>query len=539
MAEVLIIDDDPQMCKLLASRIRFIGHNAAQATTLAQGLTLAEAGAFDVVFLDVYMPDGNGLESVPALRKTRSKPEIIIITGRGDQDGAETAISSGAWDYVQKGDSLQDMILPLSRALQYREEKAGQKPPVVLKRDGIIGESVAVQDCLQKLSHIAASEAGVHITGETGTGKEVFARAVHENSPRADRNFVVVDCASIPDHLVESILFGNIKGAFTGAHQSREGLLKQADGGSLFLDEVGELPLSIQKSFLRALQERRFRPVGASSEVSSDFRLISATNCTLEEMVAAGQFRKDLLYRLRSQEIELPPLRDRQGDIRLLTLHHLHLLGERQGLGTKGVSEDFRQALEVYNWPGNIRELINVLEGALLAAADAPTIFARHLPTQIRVTAARKLSPGGGRIFPKTPFAVDGNPVRGAFPDSGTFSGPGVRPETKGPAGSGSASDAPADSFTESPVHGAVSSADEPPPPAQPIDQGTVASPEPPAMPPLKEARAEVIARFESQYLTELLGRTNGNIKASCSIAGVSRQHLHNLIQKYGIRRSG
>ncbi len=533
MAEVLIIDDDRQMCKLLASRIRFIGHNAVQASTLSEGLAHAETGAFDVVFLDVYMPDGNGLESVPALRKTPSRPEIIIITGRGDRDGAETAISSGAWDYVQKGDSLQDMILPLSRALQYREEKAGQKPPVLLKRDGIIGDSAVIQDCFQRLSHIAASEASVHITGETGTGKEVFARAVHDNSPRSGNSFVVVDCASIPDHLVESILFGNTKGAFTGAHQSREGLLKQADGGTLFLDEVGELPLAIQKSFLRALQERRFRPVGAPGEVSSDFRLISATNCKLEEMVENGQFRKDLLYRLRSQEIELPPLRKRQGDIRLLTLHHLHLLGEKQGVGTKGVSEDFWQALEVYDWPGNIRELINVLEGALLSAADAPTIFARHLPTQIRVSAARHLTPGRApsrheavsEPAGKTGQAVSPGYAGGPVPESASHAG-GRLPDGGMPTETIPRPDQP--------VYG-----DLPPYSGEPADRGAQRTAEPQEIPPLKEARAEVIARFENRYLTELLDRTNGNIKESCAIAGVSRQHLHNLLQKYGIRRSG
>ena len=532
MAEVLIIDDDRQMCKLLAGKIRFLGHNAAQASTLAQGIAQAETRAFDVIFLDIYMPDGNGIDAIPALRGAPSRPEIIIITGRSDRDSAETAIGSGAWDYVQKGDSLKAMMQPLARALQYRQEMAEQEQPAALRRSGIVGDSPALERCLGQLSRVAASDISVHVTGETGTGKEVFARALHENSARAERNFVVVDCAAIPDHLAESILFGSVKGAFTGAHQTREGLLKQADGGTVFLDEVGELPLSMQKAFLRALQEHRFRPVGAEREIDSDFRLVSATNRNLEEMVAAGQFRKDLLYRIRSQEIELPPLRERGEDIRALTLHHLRRLEEKHGMAAKGVSSDFWDAMAGYRWPGNIRELINVLEGAVLAAKEAPTLFAMHLPTAIRLKAAEKFAPGPALSAPA---------AAATLPQEGAVS-PNLSGEVPGPAPA--ASSAPVVPSAIGGIDGGApvpGGAAEPIPEVPPREMGTPQLPfaEAAAEPlkPLKEARADVIARFETAYLTRLLEATDGNIKASCAIAGVSRQHLHNLIQKYGIRR--
>lgn len=248
---------------------------------------------------------------------------MIIITGLGDPDGAEMAVRNGAWDYIQNPFSLNSLILPLKRVFQYRDELAKrQKPAVALKLDGIIGSSSQIKSCFDYLAQAANSEANVLITGETGTGKELFARAVHANGPRADRNFVVVDCAVLPETLVESSLFGHVRGAFTGADRASEGLIKQADKGTLFLNEVGELPISIQRAFLRVLQECTFRPVGGKSEVSSEFRLIAATNRDLDARVKDGKFRMDLLYRFRSLQLELPPLRQRQEDIRDMVLFY-------------------------------------------------------------------------------------------------------------------------------------------------------------------------------------------------------------------------
>ncbi len=388
-ARVLIIDDDAEVCLALADMIQAIGHEAECAYTLSGGLHQAVRGRYDVVFLDVNMPDGNGLDALPGIRKAEFAPEVIIITGQGDADGAELAIKSGAWDYIAKPASLNSMTLPLVRALQYRAEKRKSQPLAALKRCGIIGNSPQIRAGLDLLVQAATSETNVLITGETGTGKEVFARAIHQNSRRSQGSFVVVDCAALPQTLVESVLFGHERGAYTGADRSQDGLIVQADGGTLFLDEVGEMPLGIQKNFLRVLQERRFRPVGGEVEIYSDFRLLAATNRDLETMVRQGTFRSDLLFRLRALAIPLVPLRHRLDDLKELVIHHVSEVCEREGLATKGFSSEFFDMLKVYEWPGNIRELFNALESAISAAKNEHTLFPKHLPTHIRVQVAR------------------------------------------------------------------------------------------------------------------------------------------------------
>jgi two-component system NtrC family response regulator len=240
------------------------------------------------------------------------------------------------------------------------------------------------------LAQAAGSDANVLISGETGTGKELFSWAIHANSLRAGKNFVVVDCAALPETIVESVLFGHERGAFTGADKSTIGLITQADGGTLFLDEVSELPVSIQGSFLRALQERRFRPVGSVKEVKSDFRLIAASNKNLDQMVREGRFRKDLLFRLRTFTIELPPLREHPEYVRELTAYYLNTLSARYGKGMKGCAPEFMDTLLEYPWPGNVRELINALERAIAAAGESPTLFPAYLPAEIRIKVKRE-----------------------------------------------------------------------------------------------------------------------------------------------------
>jgi two-component system NtrC family response regulator len=242
-----------------------------------------------------------------------------------------------------------------------------------------------MEACLDLVAQASRLTGPVLISGETGTGKELMARTIHLNSPRSTGEFVAVDCASLTETLLESTLFGHRKGSFTGADQDRPGLVKLADAGTLFLDEVGEMPMGIQKAFLRVLQEKRFRPVGASVEVQSDFRLIAATNRDLEEMAAGGEFRQDLLFRLKTFVIDLPPLRERREDIKLLTLSQLDSLCQRFGLPTKGVGTDFSDMLMAYSWPGNVRQLFGVLERALAAAGMEPTLYAKHLPPEVRL----------------------------------------------------------------------------------------------------------------------------------------------------------
>jgi two-component system NtrC family response regulator len=388
MAKILVVDDDALVAESILNVARGLGHDGRSVPRLADGLDRLRREPFDLVFLDVQLPDGSGLAAIEEIQRAEGEPEVIIITGFGHPDGAEQAIRSGAWDYLTKPLSVMTIRLPLERAIHYREKKSSRQP-VALRREGIIGESPRMRACLDGLAQAAGSEANVLITGETGTGKELFAWAVHKNSRRSDRDFVIVDCAALPETLVESTLFGHVKGAFTGADAPHEGLIKQADGGTLFLDEIGELPLGVQKAFLRVLQEKRFRPVGGGGEVESDFRLIAATNRDLALLTREGRFREDLLYRLRTLTIDIPPLREHPEDIRDLTLAATAKLCQQYKIGMKGFSAGFWSVLDQYDWPGNVRELIQALEKSVLGARDEPMLFAKHLPQHVRVHVAR------------------------------------------------------------------------------------------------------------------------------------------------------
>lgn len=375
---------------MMVKTLQEFGHDADGKTTLVDGFAAAQSGDFDLIFLDVSMPDGNGLNWLPKFLRVASAPEIIIMTGAGDPAGARTAIERGAWSYLEKPHIIRNLPPTLAAAIRYRQEKASaRKTPIALKREQLIGHSSAITESLDHVAAAAASDASVLITGETGTGKEIFARTIHNNSRRSNNNFVVVDCASLPETLIESTLFGHTKGAFTGAEKDREGLISLADGGTLFLDEVGELPLDMQKKFLRVLQELCFRPLGARTEQSSNFRLISATNRDLDQAVAAGTFRSDLLFRLKAFAIDLPPLRERTEDIRDLTHYFTNRFCERLGIAPKGITNEFTDHLSAYDWPGNIRELKQTLEQVIALQRHHPTLFARHLPSDIRVAKAQ------------------------------------------------------------------------------------------------------------------------------------------------------
>ncbi|TVM33430.1 sigma-54-dependent transcriptional regulator [Oceanidesulfovibrio marinus] len=388
MAKALCIDDTV-LCRSLETAM---GHSDVE-MRIVQSLAAAREALYDepqdVVILGCIPPGPAGLECLNEIRRTPGRPEVLLLTDHGDPEFAEIAIRSGAWSYMIKPPVTGDLVKAVLRALDHREERRTRRKPVALKRNGILGDSEALRRCLDQLAQAAVSDSSVLISGETGTGKELFATAIHENSPRSSGAFVVVDCAAMPEALVESMLFGHEKGAYTSADSRAEGLVTQAHKGTLFLDEVGELPLAIQKSFLRVLEGHTYRPVGGAIERISDFRLVSATNRDLEAMVLNGTFRKDLLFRLRAINIELPPLRNSVDDINELTCNFIGRVCDRMGISRKGFSTDFLEALEKYEWPGNVRELINTIEYAIAAAGDAPALFPRHLPTHIRARLAR------------------------------------------------------------------------------------------------------------------------------------------------------
>jgi two-component system NtrC family response regulator len=414
LGNVLIIDDDQTIRDALSRVVTRLGHAPQMAATLSEGVRRAGDRDVDVVFLDVRMPDGNGLDAISDIRRAPSNPEVIVITGWGDPDGAERAMRQGAWDYIEKPPSVKTMTAPLVSAMEHRRRgREAVRPGPAFSFSGIVGGNAKRAQCLEQAAKAAPSDVNVLLTGPTGAGKELFARAIHDGSPRRDGAFVVVDCAALPAGIVESVLFGSEKGVYTGADRRREGVLLKAHGGTLFLDEVAEMPLSVQKAFLRVLQERRVRPVGGLEEAPCHFRLVAATNQDLPEMVAQGLFREDLLFRLQGVNIELPPLAGHPEDILEFAAHFAAEASRRQGTPLRVLSEEFSSALLAYPWPGNVRELKNTVDGALAMAGGDEVLLPVHLPLHIRVCAARN------RVLGRAASAA--GPVDGGVFLSGTL----------------------------------------------------------------------------------------------------------------------
>lgn len=388
MEKILIIDDDTRLNQTLVRIMARMGHHADGAHTLTEAREYLSRNQYALVFLDVRLPDGNGLDALPDVLESPGRPEVVILTGNGDPDGAELAIQGGAWDYLLKPSSVKQTMLCVERALKYHHRKTQSPPTDSLDLSSIVGLSPKMEICYEQIGLAARSVTNVLITGETGTGKELVARTIHDNSKRKHGDFVPVDCASLNKGLVESTLFGHKRGTFTGADRDRMGLVRVADKGTLFLDEVGDMDLPIQKTFLRVLQERRYRPVGETREIESDFRLIAATNRHLDDDVTQERFRKDLLYRLKTIHIQLPPLRERDGDVRLLALFRINQLNREYDRQTTLAPETF-EALSAYRWPGNIRELFAAMETAFFKAEGMSQIIPRHLPASMRVAATR------------------------------------------------------------------------------------------------------------------------------------------------------
>ncbi len=384
MSKILIIDDDPFICKTLVKIFTRMDYEVRYSLFLKQGIEEVFANQFDIVFLDVNLPDGNGLGAIKVIREHPNAPEIIIMTGDSDSEGAELAMKSKAWDYIQKSRSHKEFKFSLIRALEYRKQKQTMAQNILIDSGAIIGESPLISKCFEQVSAAACNDLPVLITGETGTGKELFSRAIHDNSKQSQSEFIVVDCTVLPEHLVESTLFGHTKGAFTGADVDKTGLMKLADNGTLFLDEVGELPLSVQKKFLRALQEKKFRPVGSRKEIKSNFRLICATHRDLKNMVKKNQFREDLFFRLFSINIHLPPLKDRGNDIRAIAMHCLTTKENHEKGKPCTMSKEFLDEIQMYEWPGNVRELINTIDLVCSEAGNGSTLFPHYLPGDIR-----------------------------------------------------------------------------------------------------------------------------------------------------------
>ena len=391
MARILVIDDDETFSYVLKRACSRQGHEVMLSASACEAKE-ASAGMFDIVFLDISLPDGNGLSLLPLLLGNEGHPEVIVITGHDNRDWLEQALMAGAWDFIRKDDSLDTVFAALEQALLYHQNRCGAQlsssgqRTTPLKRNRLVGSGAAIGRCLESVIQCADSDVCVLLSGETGTGKEVFARTIHENSGRQNGPFIVVDCAALPENLAESLLFGHVRGAFTGAITRENGLIPEADGGTLFLDEVGELSLLTQAKLLRVLQERCFERLGGTESLSVDVRIITATNRDLARMVEEGTFRRDLYYRLNVFPIHMPPLRERQNDIQPLAAYFVDKYAAANGRSGIRISLAVMDMLQRYSWPGNIRELENVMERAVLLVGQDGLILPQHLPRELHST---------------------------------------------------------------------------------------------------------------------------------------------------------
>jgi two-component system response regulator HydG len=394
-ATILVVDDHTDAAELLRDLLRKRGFDATAVTSGQACLEHLGTHSTDVVVTDVQMPGMSGIELCATLRERHPDLLPIVITGQGDFETAIAAIRAGAYDFITKPVKIDALEFAVSRAFGYlalkREVKrlraAGDRDGTI---DGIAGDSPAIRAMVEMIRRVADSDATVLITGESGTGKELVARALHNLSPRREQPFVAVNCAAMPASLLESELFGHVRGAFTDAKQDRKGLFVTAGGGTILLDESGEMPIEMQVKLLRVLQQRTVRPVGGNEEVPFEARIITSTNRDLETDVAEKRFREDLFYRINVVQIAVPPLRDRTGDILLLAQHFVDQIARRSKKPVRGLSAAAARLLVDYDWPGNVRELENCMERAVaLCRLDEITID--DLPARVQQHESSKI----------------------------------------------------------------------------------------------------------------------------------------------------
>jgi len=396
---VLIVDDDRAMCEMIQLDARRREFDAAYCTSAESALQELQAGEFDCVLTDLNMPGANGIEFCEKAHSLKPDLPVVVITAFGSLETAVAAIRAGAYDFVTKPIELDILGLALERAVNNHQlietvNHLRKSVDQIQRYEDLLGSSPAMQRLFERLTRIADSESPVLIAGESGTGKELAARALHQRSRRKQKPLIAVNCAAVPENLLESELFGHVQGAFTDAHSSRKGLFLQAEGGTLLLDEIGDMPLNLQPKLLRALESRTIRPLGGEIEVPFDVRVITSTNKDIETAVEEGKFRQDLYYRINVIRLDLPPLRSRGKDILLLAQYFIEHPGFTDDRVVTGISPSAAERLLNYSWPGNVRELRNVIEQAVvltthskLAAADLPERFQDHKPSRLMVGA--------------------------------------------------------------------------------------------------------------------------------------------------------
>ena len=385
MKRVLIVDDEPKLRRLLAGHFDDLGYTTTTAGSINQSFALLEKDFFDLVITDVRLPDGSGIDILKQAKAAFEDTQVIVITAYGTVHDAVDAMRIGAYDYILKPFELDTLSLLAERALETSKLKHAlqrhAKPKQEVHRQ-LVSNSPAMRELFSLLGRVAPTPSTVLLLGESGSGKGVLAREIHRLSQRPN-GLIHVNCAAIPPNLIESELFGHVKGAFTGATSARKGCFEYADEGTLFLDEIAEVPLELQPKLLHVLEEGRFTRVGASTSLRSKARIIAATNCSLEERIKEGRFRQDLYFRLSVFPIQVPPLRDRIEDIPALAHNLVQELAHKLGRPIPSIPEDFIRSLKQYQWPGNVRELRNILERAFVLTHDQ-TLHPLLLPPDLR-----------------------------------------------------------------------------------------------------------------------------------------------------------
>jgi len=392
MFNVLIVDDESAIRESLKGVLEDEGYQASATESGESCLDLLRDTPFDVVFLDIWLPGMDGLDTLQKIRELENHPEVIIISGHGTIETAVRATKLGAFDFLEKPLSVDRTLILLKNAAEakkLRQENRDLRRQLVPK-SVIVGESIPMKALRQQIQLMAPTNGRVLIFGESGTGKELVARAIHAQSPRKEEMFVEVNCAAIPEDLIESELFGHRRGSFQGAPADKEGKFLKASGGTLFLDEVGDMSLKTQSKVLRTLEEQSFTPVGGDEPVTVDVRVIASTNKDLEEEISRGNFREDLFYRLNVIPFSVPPLRERKEDIPLLARHFLKEFSGRYGRRPRELSDDAIETLMRYSWPGNVRELRNVIERIVIMNPTASRFDRKHLPPLVYRDGSRR-----------------------------------------------------------------------------------------------------------------------------------------------------
>lgn len=499
-AKILIIDDDPTMLDLAAYQLRRRGYEVSVAETGESALRLCGEGQYKLALTDLHLPDIHGIELVKRLKEAAPDMEIIMITGYGSVTDAIDAIKAGAFYFIEKPVEFEGLFVLIEKAL----ERGSQSEEIRLLRGrlstldsyyNIIGSSKPMQKIYEIIDGVAESDANIMITGESGTGKEMIANAIHYRSLRAKKPFVKINCSALPKELIESELFGHTKGAFTGALSEKNGLIARATGGSLMLDEIGEMPVELQPKLLRVLQERVYYRVGSEKANEADFRLISATNRDPLDAVRSGMLREDLYYRINTIEIHVPPLRDRAEDVQHLTEHFLRLFAEKYQRPVQTVSQQAYEHLFSYHWPGNVRELQNVMERAVLLCKgdtiELDALISRQPVIKNQTVAVPVEVPAS---VPSTPAATSAEPPP--------------------PTPTAAATLSPSASLEE--LARLI------------INQVPEKS--------NGKMRADLISQLEGELVKAALKRTRGNKQAASKLLGVYRPRLYSLLKKHGLK---